>query len=285
MFKKYYYCFIAGLPDFIFEDSKFKSTLPAFKQELEAELTPGDYSLVQLLFLPYDHDNLINHLLKKSEEHNPLCNFTTENIDEQISRLNVRPEQKPLLPGYMIQFIRDFYDEEKENKEEEFEKVLMEGYYHHVLQADNSFLRQWFEFELNAKNILTAHICRKYNIEIIEELIGSSPLVQELINIRKKNLDIPTDDDYLNEIIRLTEIEDFYQRERRFDLLKWDYIDEHTFFHYFTIEKIIGYLIKLFIVFRWIKLHKETGREMFEKLIDDLQSSCDLPEEFSLNKR
>lgn len=285
MFRKYYYCFIAGLPDLIFEDSKFKSTLQAFKQELELELTPGDYSLVQLLFLPYDHENLINHLLKKSNEHNPLCNFTTGDFDEQISRLNALLEQKPLLPGYMIQFIRDFYDEEKENKEEEFEKVLMEGYYDHILKADNPFLRQWFEFELNAKNILTAFICRKYNIEIIQELIGRNPLVQELINARKKDLDILTDDDYLNEIMKLSEIEDFYQRERRSDLLKWDYIDEHTFFQYFTIEKIIGYLIKLFIVVRWIKLHKETGREMFEKLIHDLQSSYDLPEEFSLNRR
>jgi len=285
MFRKYYYCFIAGLPDLIFEDSKFKFTLPAFKQELELELTPGDYSLVQLLFLPYDHENLINHLLKKSDEHNLLYNFTTEDFDEQISRMNTLPERKPLLPGYMVQFIRDFYNEEKENKEEEFEKILIEGYYDHILQTDNPFLRQWFEFELNAKNILTALICRKYNIEITQELIGRNPLVQELINARKKNLDFLTDDDYLNDIMKLSEIEDFYQRERRFDLLKWDYIDEHTFFHYFTINKVIGYLIKLFIVFRWIKLHKETGREMFEKLIHDLQSSYDLPEEFSLNKR
>lgn len=285
MFRKYYYCFIAGLPDLIFEDSKFKFTLQAFKQELELELTPADYSLVQLLFLPYDHENLINHLLKKGDEHNPLCNFTTDDFDEQISRLSVAPERKPLLPEYLVRFIKDFYDEEKENKEEEFERILMEGYYDHILQTDNPFLRQWFEFELNAKNILTALICRKYHIEVTQELIGSNPLVQELIDAGKKNIDIMIEDDYLNEIMKLSEIEDFYQRERKYDLLQWDYIDEHTFFYYFTIDKILGYLIKLFIVFRWIELHKETGREMFEKLIHDLQSSYDLPEEFNLYKR
>ncbi len=285
MLRRNYYCFIAGLPDLIFEDSKFKSSIQAFRQELELELSPRDFSLVRLLFLPHDHENLIHYLLNRSVEHNPLGNFIPADFEEQIIRLKAEDKQRPLLPGYIVQFISDFYDEEKETKEEAFERVLMEGYYDHVLQTDNEFLRRWFEFELNAKNILTATICRKYNVDTVREIVGDNVLTQELIQAGKRNLEITTDDDYLNEIMQLSEAEDFYQRERGFDLIKWEYIDEHTFFYYFTIEKIMGYLIKLFIVFRWIRLHKETGREMFEKLIQDLETSFELPEEFSLTKR
>lgn len=269
----------------MFEDSKFPSTLKQFKEELEHELSPADYELIRLLFLPRDHDNLINFLLKKEEEPDPLGNFTTEDFEEQVTRLHAILEQEPLLPQYMIDFIRDFEDEEKEIPEESFEKILMEGYYAYVSGVSNDFLRRWFEFGQNAKNILTTLICRKHDREIAEEVIGDNPLSQELIASRKKGLEIRTDDDYLDALLQLSEEDDFYERERKVDHLKWDYLDEKTFFHYFTIEKVIGYLVKLFIVFRWKELDKEAGREMFERLIHDLESSYELSEEFSLNRK
>lgn len=75
MFKNQYHCLIAGLPDLMFEDSKFPATLQQFKGELEHELTLGDYNLIRLLFLPYDHENLIDFLLKTDEEPNPNGQF------------------------------------------------------------------------------------------------------------------------------------------------------------------------------------------------------------------
>jgi hypothetical protein len=268
----------------MFEESKFPLTLVQFKGELEHELTREDYSLIRLLFLPYDHGNLIDFLLKNENEPSPLGNYTTEDFEEQVLRLHAILEQEPLLPQYMIDFIRDFEDEEKEIPEESFERILTEGYYSYVSQTGNDFLRQWFEFELDARNILTALISRKHRRDLSEEIIGETSVTQELIASQKKTLEIMTDDDYLKNLLQLGEEEDFYQRERKVDLLKWDYLDEHTFFHYFTIEKVIGYLIKLFIVFRWKALDKETGRKMFERLIHDLESSYELSEEFSLNR-
>ncbi len=285
MFKKYYHCFISGLPDLMFEDSKFSSTLLAFREYMEQELTTDDFALIELLFLPRDHHNLINFLQKKEFDPDPLGNFSLEDFEEQISRLNAILKQEPLLPGYLISFIEDFLDEEKDIPEEEFNNILMEGFYEHVLITGNPFLRQWFEFELNAKNILTAHLCRKFDKKMDQEIVGRNDLTMQLLKSRGRNIEIMTDDDYLNEMNRLAEEEDFYKRERKQDLLKWQYIDEHTFFYYFTVETIIGYLIKLFIVFRWKELDKETGREMFEKLIRDLQSSYELPEEFSMINR
>jgi hypothetical protein len=282
--KNQYHCLIAGLPDLMFEDGKFPFTLLQFKGELEHDLTGEDYNLIRLLFLPFDHKNLIDFLLKKDQKPSPLGNFTIDDFEEQISRLHAILEEEPLLPQYMIDFIRDFEDEEKEIPEESFERILTEGYYSYVSQAGNDFFRQWFEFELNTRNILTALISRKHQRDLSEELIGQTSVTQDLIATQKKSLEIMTDDDYLNNLSQLGEEEDFYQRERKADLLKWDYLDEHTFFHYFTIEKVIGYLIKLFIVFRWKALDKETGREMFERLIHDLESSYVLSEEFSLKR-
>jgi hypothetical protein len=283
--KSQYHCLIAGLPDLMFEDVKFPVTLVHFKEELEHELTREDYNLLRLIFLPYDNGNLIDFLLKNEKEPSPLSNYTTDDFEEQVSRLHAILEQEPLLPQYMIDFIRDFEDEEKEIPEEAFERILSEGYYSYVSQVSNDFLRRWFEFELNARNILTALISKKHHRDLSEEIIGETSITHDLIASQKKSLEIMTDDDYLNSLLQLAEEEDFYQRERKVDLLKWDYLDEQTFFHYFTIEKVIGYLIKLLIVFRWKALDKETGREMFERLIHDLEYSYELSEEFSLNRK
>jgi len=286
MFKNQYFCFIAGLPDLVFEDSKFSATLQEFKQELRHELASEDYELIRLLFLPYDHENLINHLLKNEKEFNPLGNYNPEDFDEQIERLNAILEQEPVLPDYMVQFILDFYDEDITIDEKDFDKILAEGYYKYVFQTGNSFLHQWFEFEMNTKNILTANICRKYDRKIEDEIIGDNPMAADLKKLRSKSMgEIQTDDDYLNEIIRITEIDEFYNRELKQDQLKWNYLNEHTFFFYFTIEKVIGYLLKLFIVFRWKNLDSEEGKRIFEGMIREFQTAYELPEEFNLINR
>jgi hypothetical protein len=74
------------------------------------------------------------------------------------------------------------------------------------------------------------------------------------------------------------------QREKAIDMLKWDWLDENTFFNYFTIEKLISYYIKLEMIERWIKLDPETGREFFKKLIKDLESGYEFPEDFKKKK-
>ena len=68
------------------------------------------------------------------------------------------------------------------------------------------------------------------------------------------------------------------------DKIKWDYLDEYTFFHYFTIEKVISYVLKILITERWIKLDSETGKTLLNKLLNELKTSYKLDEEFSLNK-
>jgi hypothetical protein len=70
----------------------------------------------------------------------------------------------------------------------------------------------------------------------------------------------------------------------KFDLIKWKYLDENTFFHYFTIEKVIGYLIKLLLVDRWLKLDEEKGEQLFKKFISDLEKSYEFPKEFIIKK-
>lgn len=55
----------------------------------------------------------------------------------------------------------------------------------------------------------------------------------------------------------------------------WQKIDEITISDVFDIEFILGFLAKLNIIGRWLKLDPETGRTMFRQLVDDIRKTYD----------
>ena len=67
--------------------------------------------------------------------------------------------------------------------------------------------------------------------------------------------------------------DDILARERGIDDLMWAKIDELTTFDYFDIDAVLGFIAKLHIVYRWLKLDDETGRKMFARLVDEVRGS------------
>jgi hypothetical protein len=73
---------------------------------------------------------------------------------------------------------------------------------------------------------------------------------------------------------------DLVEREKKIDLLKWNWMEDNTFFNYFTIEKIFVFLMKLEMIERWVSLDKDKGNELFRQLIDQLKDEVQIPQEF-----
>jgi hypothetical protein len=53
--------------------------------------------------------------------------------------------------------------------------------------------------------------------------------------------------------------------------MRWAFLEEQTTFHYFTVEVILSYLLKLMILDRWLKLDPESGAEKFGKISADFR--------------
>ena len=66
----------------------------------------------------------------------------------------------------------------------------------------------------------------------------------------------------------------------KIDMLKWNCLEDEVFFHYFTIERIFVFLLRLEMIGRWISLDKEKGSELFRQLIQSLKEQVQIPEEF-----
>lgn len=279
MFKRNYYCLVAGLPDITIDGNKIGETCREFKYELAEQLHKSDYKLAELLFLNYDNKNLLNLLFKEDKQFIPLGNYTEEFLEEQI-------KESTDIVDYMNQLIFNFKDEASVNSNLSTENKLQSLYYEYVLQVKNDFLKKWFKFDRDIKNILTAINSRKYGYDLEKQLISvkNENEVYDILIKSTPKPDLLVDEvPYADKIIQIAESEmNISEKEKSLDSIKWKFLDEHTFFDYFTIEKILSFVIKLEIVERWIELDNETGKALFNKLINEIKMSYKFTDEFAL---
>ncbi|WP_372639921.1 DUF2764 family protein [Ancylomarina sp.] len=279
--KRNYYCLISGLPDIILEDTKTgKGGLSLkFKTDLSEQLHPNDYELAKLLYLHYDNKNLQNLLFRPVKPFSILGNYSQAYLIEQINE----PERRE---DYIFSLINSLKDE---SFSLDNVNVTQSWFYSHVLKTKNSFLKRWFTFDKDMKNILTAVNCKKYKYNSEQHLI-SVKNSNDVYNILVKNgpkEDLLTDElAFADEIIQIAESDmDITAKEKALDLIKWKFLDESIVFSYFTIEKILVYILKLEMLERWREIDDETGKAFFSKLVHDLKSGYAFTEEFSLTKR
>jgi hypothetical protein len=272
---------VAGLPDIIIEGNKPGETSHEFKNELAEQLLTSDYKLAELLYLNYDNKNLLNLLLKQDNRFITFGNYTEEYLEEQI-------KEPTNIVDYMKQLIFNFKAETSGSSNLSIENELQSLYYEYVLQVKNDFLEQWFKFDRDMKNIITAVNCRKYGYDTEKQLIPvkhENEVYETLIKSSPKPDILADEVPYVDKILQIAESEmDISEKEKALDNIKWKFLDEYTFFNYFTIEKILSFVIKLKIVERWIELDNETGKALFNRLINDIKMSYKFSEEFSVKK-
>jgi len=278
MFGNYYHYFIAGLPEIFFDDSEINFRMPEFKKELEEHIKPQDYKLIELLFLYYDNENLLHFLKEEFGHFNELGNYSVADFEIEFS-----DERKNIFPAYMYEFYEFYKDEERQNIDKSWENILTEMYFDYVLKTKNDFLKQWFEFNMNVKNILTAINCRKFNFSLEKHLIGKNFITESLQKNTSKDFGLDVDFPVVIDIINLSEKENILALEKDLDLLRWKKIDEITLFEYFSIDAVLAYTLKLDIAYRWLLLSEEEGRRFFKQIISDLKTSFEFPKEFTIN--
>ena len=60
------------------------------------------------------------------------------------------------------------------------------------------------------------------------------------------------------------------EKEHKIDLIRWNEATELATFDYFGINIILSYLARVNIVARWTQLDAVRGREMFDRLMAEL---------------
>lgn len=136
--------------------------------------------------------------------------------------------------------------------------ALGEDFYRKALDSSVRFIREYFGYDLTLRNTKVRYLNGRLH----------RPTDQDTV-------DLGLEDD-AEEVARIDEVlsqEDILAKERGLDNLLWQKIDDITVLDNFDIDEILGFIAKLKIVDRWLKLDEATGRELFAKLVREIKEN------------
>ena len=142
-------------------------------------------------------------------------------------------------------------------------------FYKEALSHRLGFIREFFQFDLNVRN---------QKVRYLNHALGREPEkdILSLRNPEAEDTGLEPEAPEFKEETRLQNIlegKDILARERGIDDLYWEKIDEITLFDYLNFDKILGIMVKMMIIRRWLILDEETGRQMFKRLVDEVRGT------------
>ena len=275
MIRNNYYYLVAGLPEIALEQGKLQFGTEQLREELKHGLSPADFRLFEMLFLTEDNANLLSLLLKEDRPLSAKGIYQPEMLAAEIR------EPKALM-NYMQLFIGSFTAENRlyPNLSPQNELTLL--YYKEMLEVKNDFMRSWFGFELNLRNVLLVLSAKKNGLPYENQVIAANVLAESIRRSSARDLGLTSEWPWIDRVLQIVDFQDLLAREKAIDQLRWNYLDEMNTFNYFTVEVLIAFYIKLGIIERWLQLDPATGDELFRNLLGSLQNSYEFPNEFNI---
>lgn len=274
-----YYCLVAGLPDISLDDGKLSYSVSDFKAELYPDLSAQDRKLIDLFYLKFDNTAILKLLKNKDAVIEDKGNFSAEELLQLIEAVREGDTPDKKYPSYLVNFVSQ-YLQLSQDELYRADDLLAALYYSYGMSSSNAFIASWFEFNLNLNNILAALAARKYKLEVSSVIVGATSICEQLRTSNARDFGLNETLEYFEALQRIADIEELVEREKKVDMLKWKWLEDESFFHYFTIERIFVFLMQLKMIERWISLDKEKGNELFRKMIQDLKNEVQIPEEF-----
>lgn len=274
-----YYCLVAGLPDISLDDGKLSYSVSDFKAELYPDLSAQDRKLIDLFYLKFDNTAILKLLKNKDTVIEDKGNFSAEELLQLIEAVREGDTPDKKYPSYLVNFVSQYLQLSQDELYRAYD-LLAALYYSYGMSSNNAFIASWFEFNLNLNNILAALAARKYKMEVSSVIVGATSICEQLRTSNARDFGLNETLEYFEALQRIADIEELVEREKKVDMLKWKWLEDESFFHYFTIERIFVFLMQLEMIERWISLDKEKGNELFRKMIQDLKNEVQIPEEF-----
>lgn len=276
---KYYYL-VAGLPELSLEDSKLSYTVADFKTELYPALSDSDKKLINLFYLKFDNANVLKLIKDKDAAIDTRGNYSAQELIEYISLLKEGGEiSDAVLPAYLSRFVSEYFSIPAEENYL-YEDRLAALYYEYAMKCNNSFVASWFSFNLTVNNVLVALTARKFKFDVAPLIVGDTDICEALRTSGARDFGLTGEVDFLDQLMKISEIEELVEREKKTDMLRWKWMEDATFFDYFTIERLFVFLLQLEMIERWISLDKEKGNQLFRDIITSLKDEVQIPAEF-----
>ncbi len=264
---RHYYYFIASLPQLRLDDYKEPYRVDEFVWELRENLTPVHSAYVRDVLRVYDNAHIVDCVL---ENQKPWVlhkgNWTFDEFKKKM------PFSEDDTDVYIACFMKEF-SQLKQNTRKisrvDIERVVWQMFYSKMINHDNNFIRRYFSFDLELRNVLACLNKRKFNLSHdILMRVGDNGVMDKLSSSTATDFGLSKELDYIPGLLDAFSKKDSVNIEKFTDQLRWEMIDQINSLAYFQIDVLLGYLIKLMLVERWIFLDEVTGKEGFQKVTE-----------------
>lgn len=268
MSSRNYYSLVAGLREYALDADTKGFDAKGIVEEILDGVCASDASEVRLLYGYYDCENILALRAGRSA-HNPLGNLSREELEQELKA----PSR---LPQGIARVVKAYADPEGEEAEEvdtsrRFETTLFAAYYDACRRSRSRFLRAWSEFDRTLRNVMAALAARAASRPVEEVVVGGGDVAEQLQRSSAADFGLRGELPFIDSVIAAMNDEaNLMEKERKIDLVRWEEASELATFDYFNINAILSYLVRINIVARWARLDAARGREMFNRLLAEL---------------
>lgn len=275
-----YYCLMAGVPDIAIDDGgKSPISFAEFREQCEEVLTVKDKKLLFFFYLKQDCLNLVKLLKNPDAEISDWGNYSMDQYVDLITSARTMNFNVHRYPSFMSVYAREFdFNKDKEGWFAE-DQMLLE-YYRYATKCPSKMISRWYKMNFDITNILTALLARRYGWNVSKYILGNNEVTEMILTNNTKDFNLVNEYDYVVELMKIVDVEDPVEKEKRIDAFKWNWLDEQTFFEPFDLDAVFAYLCKLEMLNRWEMLDPEKGKETFRSIIENLRSEAQVPAEF-----
>ena len=268
MFSSSYYALVAGFREYALDAETKGFDIEAILAEVMEVLSSSDKKVVELLYAYYDCENLISRR-NGSSKYNPLGRVSSEALDEEL-------RQPSHLAEPIAKVVRAYASPESEDAEDmdltqPFAKALMTAYYKCCEASKSRLLREWSKMDRTIRNVVAATVARQQGVVVEQVVVGEDSIVESLSRSSAADFGLRAELLFVEQLVAtVTDERNMVEKERKIDNIRWTELSELATFDYFDLNAVIAYLVKVNMVARWVALDAKVGREMFDRLVAEL---------------
>lgn len=226
----------------------------------EENFSKGDLEKVAVVRRYYDLYNIRS--LMKEEVLSLKGNYDRNELEERLLTYQD-------LPGYVGEFL-DVYDTPQ--KRIRYFSYLLVHYFRMEKEGRSGFLGKWLDFERKTRIVLVALRAKTFQKDVVEELQFEDPdddLVADVLAQKDAHSYTPPED-----FLELKAIYEQYKEEplelnQKIQQWRFEQVAKMEGEDVFSLDHLLGYLVRLVIVEKWFELNKEKGLKIIDSILKD----------------
>lgn len=261
-----YYYLVASLPVLppLGKDTGIKTD--KIIENIRLNLSGGDQNIFTWLLYPNDIKVWVNQLAKARNlpEPHPFV-FPVTTLPEDFNKSLSRSAE---IPGFLQDFLIDFRERVEQMSLREVEMSLLEYFYALTAQSGHPFIKNYFSFDKALKQISAGLNIRSF--EIGDHNLLRDELYRTIVSKTIRDFGLSGEFPFMEKLADIFENRNPEQLEKFLDRIRLQYLDELDSLHFFSLENVLAFTLRLFIKKRWEPLQEEAGQNALENLLNEI---------------